>query len=80
MQTVFVQVKCELGKVYDVAEKAIETVEKISEIHSTSGQFDLLLKCFLDDEDDIGHFINERIQTLPGVKDTYTLITFKAFS
>ncbi|MGY8999430.1 MAG: Lrp/AsnC ligand binding domain-containing protein [Rhodospirillales bacterium] len=80
MQTVFVQVKCELGKVYDVAEKAIETVEKISEIHSTSGQFDLLLKCFLDDEDDIGHFINEKIQTLPGVKDTYTLITFKAFS
>ena len=80
MQTVFVQVQCELGKVYDVAEKAIETVEKISEIHSTSGQFDLLLKCFLDDEDDIGHFINEKIQTLPGVKDTYTLITFKAFS
>lgn len=80
MQTVFVQVKCELGNVYKVAERAIETVEKISEIHSTSGQFDLLIKCYLDDSDDIGHFINEKIQTLPGVKDTYTIITFKAFS
>jgi DNA-binding Lrp family transcriptional regulator len=80
MQTVFVQVKCELGNVYSVAEKAIETVEKISEIYSTSGQYDLLIKCYLSDGDDIGHFINDKIQTLPGVKDTYTLITFKAFS
>ena len=80
MQTVFVQVKCELGHVYKVAEKATESVDKISEIHSTSGQFDLLIKCYLDDTDDIGHFISDKIQTLPGVKDTYTLITFKAFS
>jgi DNA-binding Lrp family transcriptional regulator len=80
MQTVFVQVKCELGKVYSVAEQAIELVDKISEIHSTSGQFDLLIKCYLDDSDDVGHFINDKIQTLTGVKDTYTLITFKAFS
>ena len=80
MQTVFVQVKCELGHVYKVAEEAIESVDKISEIHSTSGQFDLLIKCYLEDADDIGHFISDKIQTLPGVKDTYTLITFKAFS
>ncbi len=80
MQTVFVQVKCELGHVYKVAEEAIESVDKISEIHSTSGQFDLLIKCYLDDTDDIGHFISDKIQTLPGVKDTYTLITFKVFS
>jgi DNA-binding Lrp family transcriptional regulator len=80
MQTVFVQVKCELGNVYDVAEEAIETVEKISEIYSTSGQYDLLIKCYLNDGEDIGHFINDKIQTLSGVKDTYTLITFKAFS
>ena len=80
MQTVFVQVKCELGNVYNVAEEAIETVEKISEIYSTSGQYDLLIKCYLNDGEDIGHFINDKIQTLSGVKDTYTLITFKAFS
>lgn len=80
MQTVFIQVKCELGEVYNVAEKAIENVEKISEIHSTSGQFDLLIKCYLDPDDDIGHFVNEKIQRISGVKDTYTIITFKAFA
>ena len=80
MQTVFIQVKCELGEVYNVAEKAIENVEKISEIHSTSGQFDLLIKCYLNPDDDIGHFVNEKIQRISGVKDTYTIITFKAFA
>lgn len=80
MRTIFIQVKCELGHAYKVAEEAVETVEQISEIHSISGQYDLLLKCYLDDGDDVGHFVTEKIQTLPGIKDTFTLIAFKAFA
>ena len=80
MQTIFIQVKCELGQAYKVAEAVIETVEQVSEVHSTSGQFDLLLKCYLDDGDDAGHFVTERIQMVPGIQDTFTMITFKAFT
>ena len=80
MQTIFIQVKCDLGQAYKVAELAIETVEQVSEVHSTSGQFDLLLKCYLDDGDDVGHFVTERIQMVPGIQDTFTMITFKAFT
>ena len=80
MQTIFIQVKCQLGQAYRVAEQAIEDVEQVSEVHSTSGQYDLLLKCFLGDEADVGHFVTEKIQTLDGIKDTFTMITFKAFS
>ena len=80
MQTIFIQVKAELGRAYKVAEEAIESVEQVSEAYSTSGQFDLLFKCYLNDDDDIGHFVTEKIQCLPSVKDTFTLITFKAFS
>ena len=80
MQTIFVMVKCELGETYDVASSAVENSEQISEVYSISGQYDLLMKCYLDDEIDIGHFVNQEIQTLPGVKDTFTLITFKAFN
>ena len=36
--------------------------------------------CYLKDDEDIGHFVTEKIQLLPGVKDTFTMITFKAFS
>jgi DNA-binding Lrp family transcriptional regulator len=80
MQTIFILVKCELGKAYDVADHAVQSVEQVSEVHSISGSYDLLMKCYLDDSTDIGHFVTSRIQTLAGVKDTYTYITFKAFS
>ncbi len=80
MQTIFIMVKCELGKTYDVANAAVETIEQVSEVHSTSGQYDLLMKCYLPDAEDIGHFVASKIQLLPGVKDTFTIITFKAFS
>jgi DNA-binding Lrp family transcriptional regulator len=80
MQTIFVMVKCDLGQAYDVAGTAVESIEQVSEVHSISGQFDLMMKCYLNDDQDIGHFVIEDLQNLPGVKDTFTLITFKAFS
>jgi DNA-binding Lrp family transcriptional regulator len=79
MQTIFVMVKCELGKAYEVAEESL-AVEGVSEVYSTSGQYDLLMKCYLDEKTDIGHFVTSKLQTLPNVKDTFTTITFKAFS
>jgi DNA-binding Lrp family transcriptional regulator len=80
MQTIFVMVKCELGRAYQVADEAVQNVEQVSEVHSISGQYDLLVKCYLQDGQDIGHFVNEQIHRLSGVKDTFTLIAFKAFS
>lgn len=80
MQTIFIMVKCELGKAYAVADKAVQSVEQISEVYSTSGQYDLLMKCYLQDGEDIGHFVTQHVQTISGVKDTFTLITFKAFA
>ena len=79
MQIIFVMVKCDLGKSYDVANDAVELIEQVSEIHSISGEFDLMMKCYLADDQDIGRFVTENVQMLPGIKDTFTLITFKAF-
>lgn len=80
MQTIFVMVKCELGKSYDVAAIAVEELEQVSEVHSISGQYDLMMKVYLNDDQDVGHFVCEKLQLIPGVKDTFTIITFKAFS
>ena len=79
MRPIFVMVKCSLGKAYEVADRLAQEVEQASEIYSTSGQYDLLVKCYLEDDADPGHFVTECLQTLPGVTDTFTLITFKAF-
>ena len=80
MKTIFIMMKCDLGKAYKVAEEAVENVEQVSEVYSVSGQYDLLMKCYLSDEQDIGRFVTDQIQTLPGIKDTFTLIAFKAFT
>jgi DNA-binding Lrp family transcriptional regulator len=80
MRTLFVMVKCDLGQAYKVAEEAVETIEQVSEVHSVSGQYDLLMKCYLPDDMDVGHFVVERLQKLPGIKDTFTLAAYKAFS
>ena len=80
MQTIFVQLKCQLGKTYEVAAEAAESIDQVSEVHSISGNYDLMLKCYLENDSDIGRFVTETIQVLPGVKDTLTIIAFKAFS
>jgi DNA-binding Lrp family transcriptional regulator len=74
----FVQIKCQLGKSYEVANRLADA-EIASEIYSTAGEFDLLIKVYVDSGTDIGHFVNERVQTIPGIQDTRTIITFKAF-
>ena len=79
MRAIFVMIKCEMGQSYRVAQLAADTIEELSELHSTSGQYDLLGKFYLEPEQDTGLFVTEKLQTIAGVKDTYTLITFNAF-
>jgi DNA-binding Lrp family transcriptional regulator len=80
MRAIFVMIKCEMGHAYRVAQEAADTIPQLSELFSTSGQYDLLGKFYLDPDQDIGLFVTNQVQSLPGVKDTYTLITFNAFT
>ena len=79
MQTIFVQVKCQLGLSYRVAEELVD-IDGVSEVYSVAGPYDLLATCYLPDEDDVGRFVNHRIQSVAGIRDTQTIITFNAFS
>jgi DNA-binding Lrp family transcriptional regulator len=74
----FVQIKCQLGKSYEVANRLADA-EIASEIYSTAGDFDLLVKFYVEQTTDIGHFVSEKVQTIAGIQDTRTIITFKAF-
>lgn len=78
MKPFFVLIKCELGKAYDVADE-IARAEIASEIYSTAGDHDLLVKFYLDEDVDIGHFVNEKVHSIGGIQDTKTIVTFKAF-
>ena len=78
MQTFFVEIKCVLGRTYEVA-SALAEAEIASEIYSTAGSFDILAKFYVEAGVDIGHFVGQHVHTIPGIADTRTLITFKAF-
>ena len=80
MRAIFVQIKCEMGQAYRVARTMADSIPELSEMHSISGQYDLMGKFYLEPDQDIGLFVVETLQTVQGVKDTYTLQTFNAFS
>ena len=78
MRAVFVQLQCVPGKTYEVADSLYER-EVASELYSTSGDYDLLMKVYVEDDVDIGKFINENIANVPGIVRSLTTMTFKAF-
>ncbi len=78
MKPVFVQLRCTPGKTYEVAE-ALWRREIASELYSTSGDFDLLMKLYLPEDADIGKFLNDRILDIPNIARSLTTLTFTAF-
>ncbi len=78
MRCVFVQFRCHPGKTYEVAD-AIYEREVVSELYSTSGDFDLIAKVYVPDDADVGHFLNEMLFDIPGIARTLTTMTFRAF-
>ncbi|QEN90637.1 Lrp/AsnC family transcriptional regulator [Labrys sp. KNU-23] len=78
MRTFFVEIKCQLGRTYEVA-SALAEAEIASEIYSIAGDFDVLAKFYVNDDVDIGHFVGEKVQSVPGIANTRTVLTYRAF-
>ncbi len=72
------QIRCKPGTTYVVAD-AIALREIHSEMYSTSGEYDLLLKIYVPDGKDVGRYINDNISPVDGIERTLTTITFSAF-
>jgi DNA-binding Lrp family transcriptional regulator len=78
MKAAFVLVRCELGKVETVA-NAIMEIEGVSEVHSITGPWDLIVKMYAPDYDAFGDLIPDRLQKVAGIRETETLLAFRAF-
>ncbi|MFB2549742.1 Lrp/AsnC ligand binding domain-containing protein [Ensifer soli] len=78
MKPIFVQIQCQPGKTYAVADE-IYRKEIVSEMYSTSGDYDLLLKIYVEEGEDVGKFINDSIASVPGIARSLTTLTFNAF-
>ena len=78
MNCVFVQIRCKPGTTYSVADIIAER-EIHSELYSTSGNYDLLMKLYVPEGADIGKYINDHLLDIKEIERTYTTLTFKAF-
>jgi DNA-binding Lrp family transcriptional regulator len=78
MKAAFVLIRCELGRVEAVA-NAIMEMEGVSEVHSITGPFDLIVKMYAPDYEAFGDLIPDRLQKVPGIRETETLLAFRAF-
>jgi DNA-binding Lrp family transcriptional regulator len=78
MKAAFVLVKCELGRLEEVANALME-IEGVSEVHSITGAYDLIVKLYAPTYDDFGDLIPDHVQKVAGVRDTTTLLAFRAF-
>jgi len=75
---VFIQIRCKPGTTYRVAED-IALREIHSELYSTSGDYDLMMKVYIPDDADVGKFINENLLDIDGIERSLTTMTFKVF-
>ncbi|MEL7026668.1 MAG: Lrp/AsnC ligand binding domain-containing protein [Pseudomonadota bacterium] len=75
---VFVQIRCAPGRTYEVADE-LALKEFHSELYSTSGDYDLMMKVYVPEGEDTGRFINQKFDGISGIERTLTTITFSAF-
>lgn len=75
---VFIQLRCKPGTTYRVADD-IALREIHSELYSTSGEYDLLLKMYIPQGEDVGKYINKNLLVIDGIERSLTTVTFKAF-
>lgn len=78
MPCVFVQIRCTPGQTYAVADEIYDR-ELVSELYSTSGDYDLIAKVYIPDDADVGHYLSEKLFGIAGIQRTLTTMTFKAF-
>lgn len=78
MSCVYIQFRCKPGTAYKVAD-AIMLRELHSELYSTSGEYDLMMKIYPPKDADIGKYINDNILDIDGIERTLTTLTFQAF-
>jgi len=75
---VFIQIRCKPGTTYHVAEQ-IALREIHSELYSTSGDYDLMMKLYIPADADVGKYINDHLLDIDGIERSLTTMTFNAF-
>lgn len=79
MITAIILIDVERGRANEVSE-ALVALDGISEAYSVAGEADIVAIARVSKHDDLAELIAGKVQGMPGIVETRTLIAFQAYS
>ncbi len=79
MISAIILIKTVQGRVPDVAQALLE-MPGITEAYSVAGQYDLVAIARVRRHEDLDELVAGKVQKIPGMESTSTLIAFRAYS
>ena len=73
----YIGVKLERGSMYKDVVPEFEKIPEVVECHFTTGPYTMLIKLYARDNEHLMELLNSRIQEIPGVTATETLISLR---
>jgi DNA-binding Lrp family transcriptional regulator len=77
--TAFVLISAEQARIADLAQELAD-VDGVSEVYSVAGDVDIVAVVRLRDTDDLAEVVTKRMSRLDGIRETTTLLAFRAYS
>ena len=71
----YIGVSLEKGSMYREVVKQLEDIPEVVECHYTTGPYSMIIKVYAQDNQHLMQLLNDRIQHIPGVTETETLIS-----
>lgn len=73
----YVGLNLERGSMYKEVVKRLQSIPEIVECHFTTGGYTMLLKLYARDNEQLMELLNSKLQSIPGVVSTETLISLE---
>ena len=79
MITAIILINTEQGRTPEVAQALVE-LPGVSEAYSVAGSYDLVVIVRVREHEELADLVSGRVQKVPGIEDTNTLIAFQTYS
>lgn len=73
----YVGINLERGSMYKDVVAQLQEIPEVVECHYTTGTYTMLLKLYAQDNEQLMDLLNNKMQTIPGVVSTETLISLE---
>lgn len=73
----FIGIKLERGNMYNSVVQELNKIPEVVECHFTTGSYGMIIKLFSQDNEHLKDLLNNRIQEIPGVNGTDTMISLE---